>query len=503
MRLTLRRAHLWLAGALIVIVSIALWLSSQPHTYKQDNPVVRTPAEVGAIGELLMQSRRNEEALRAYEVDGPPNGDNTEEIAVDLKKLRERSETVSADIIELTDRLNAPSTEPVSGVSRGGRARGFSDSGSEAELLSIRDDIARVRSLQAETSDQVATLIAKPVTAKHDKTIVKLFYATDRAASASAENRTYNGSRGDILRYGTCEVSLPSDHRMGVLETPSVWRLEFKTDADKHVVFRSASELGASEFYKQLNSAVTNATSREVFVFVHGFGNSFADGARRTAQLCYDLQYVGIPIMYSWPSRGSLSIADYLADETNIDWTVPHLRSFLLDIARRSGAERINLVAHSMGNKILGEAVARIASELGQTTSKPFNNVVLTAPDVDADVFRDSLVPAFCRAANKVTLYASSRDKALAYSKSIHGGYRRAGDSLPEIIVSDGMDSIDVSAVDTYFFSVGHSYFGDNRSIISDLIILIRDSLPPASRHLVPQPKTGPRWWLFQPAPAP
>src|SRR5207248_3296695 len=181
--------------------------------------------------------------------------------------------------------------------------------------------------------------------------------------------------------------------------------------------------------------AIRDAKSHEVFVFVHGFANSFVDAARRTAQLCYDLQYSGIPIMYSWPSRGSISRWNYDADENNVRWTAPHLRKFLLQVAETSGAERINLVAHSMGNEILGDAITGIAADVGQTTAKPFSNIVLTAPDVDADVFRDTLVPAFCRVGNRVTLYASSQDKALAYSKSIHGGYRRAGDSFPEILV--------------------------------------------------------------------
>ena len=203
--------------------------------------------------------------------------------------------------------------------------------------------------------------------------------------------------------------------------------------------------------------------------------------------------------MYSWPSKGKLSRRAYRYDETNIDWTVPHLRLFLLELAQHSGAEHINLVAHSMGNKILGNAIAGLAEKVKEMQKPTFNHAVLTAPDIDADVFRNELVPAFKKMSARVTLYASSADKALQFSKRMHGHYRRAGDSNPEIVVSDGMDSVDVSNVDTYFFSVGHCYFGDNRTIISDLFLLFRDGSPPDLRNLLPQPVGSPRWWLFRP----
>jgi len=329
---------------------------------------------------------------------------------------------------------------------------------------------------------------------------VKVYYATDRNSVGRSEGTVdYQGRRGDRLRYGTCEVTLPEDHRMGHLETPSIWRLEFGPNPAKHVVFEKAIELPVDRFYDQLRGDVMNAASRELFVFVHGFANSFEDAARRTAQLSYDLGYKGIPVMYSWPSQGRISLGGYRYDETNIDWTIPHLRSFLLDLAGRSGADHINLIAHSMGNRILANAIVRLSAQVQQLGKPTFNHMVLTAPDIDAQVFKDDLIPEMKKVSKRVTLYASSEDKALAFSKRIHGDYPRAGDTRPEIVVADGIDSVDVSQIDTYFFSVGHSYFGDNRTIISDLFLLFRDDSPPAQRNLLPQPSTAPKWWVFRP----
>ena len=54
------------------------------------------------------------------------------------------------------------------------------------------------------------------------------------AADRSIE-RMYGGDRGE-LELGTCEVSIPKDHQVGVLESPTVLRLEFREDPERHVV---------------------------------------------------------------------------------------------------------------------------------------------------------------------------------------------------------------------------------------------------------------------------
>jgi esterase/lipase superfamily enzyme len=68
---------------------------------------------------------------------------------------------------------------------------------------------------------------------------------------------------------------------------------------------------------------------------------------------------VGAPIFYSWPSNGKT--ADYFKDETNITWSTPHLEEFLGLIAQKSGAERIHIIAHSMGNRAVCDALKALS----------------------------------------------------------------------------------------------------------------------------------------------
>lgn len=60
----------------------------------------------------------------------------------------------------------------------------------------------------------------------------------------------------------------------------------------------------------------------------------------------------------------------------------------------------------------------------------------------------------------------------------------------------DGVDSIDVSAVDTSF--LGHSYYGDNTSVISDIRRLLQTGLAPDRRcGLASAAGAVLRYWTF------
>jgi esterase/lipase superfamily enzyme len=213
---------------------------------------------------------------------------------------------------------------------------------------------------------------------------------------------------------------------------------------------------------------------------------------RRTAQIAYDLKFEGPAIAYSWPSQEGL--LSYTIDENNVDWTVPHLKDFLQDVVKQSGAKSVHLVAHSMGNRALTSALREMVLEQKSACPK-FDEVVLTAPDVDADKFRRDLAPAIITVAQRVTLYASSNDEALIASREVHG-YRRAGESGAAMTIVPGVDTVDVSDVDTSF--IGHSYYGSNSTVLADLFELLQGSKPPDQRKWLRAMQLGlSKYWKF------
>ncbi len=342
------------------------------------------------------------------------------------------------------------------------------------------------------------------------------YRALQEYQSSSRLGRHYGGERGQ-LELGTCDVTIPSTHEIGEIEKPSIFRLEFREDVTRHVTLRSVEQVEPEGFFPQLQERVGRSPRKDAFVFVHGFNVAFDDAARRTAQIAYDLSFEGAPIFFSWPSQGSA--LEYAVDKENSEWAAADLREFLMDVAERSGAEQVHLIAHSMGNRALTYALRGMF--VGQPDSKPaatedrqaatdpkpaarrrlkqkFNQIVLTAPDIDAEIFKTQIVPAVTRVADRVTLYASSHDTALALSKKING-HPRAGDSGAGLVVVKGIDTIDVSAVDTSL--VGHSYYGSSDTVLTDIWDLIKSAKSPDMRdYLRPRDYAGGlKYWVFEP----
>lgn len=327
-----------------------------------------------------------------------------------------------------------------------------------------------------------------------DYLIVRVFFATDRNLTGNTNpNQMFGANRANNLTYGTSEVSIPRDHRMGELESPSIWRFEFREDPAKHVVLLQNGIASKDELFAKVAARVRQSKTRNAFLFVHGYNVTFEDAARRTAQITYDLGFDGAPTFYSWPSRGSTSA--YTVDEQNIEWSQANLKGFLEDFFTRSDAQNVYLIAHSMGNRALTRALASLLTEK-PTLRVRLREVILTAPDIDAEVFKRDIAPALTAAGRPVTLYASSEDLALVASKKVHG-YARAGDSGRGLVVVPGIETVDATRVDTSL--LGHSYFAEARSVLSDIFYLIRDGKRADQRFgLRPVDVQAGRYWEFK-----
>jgi esterase/lipase superfamily enzyme len=326
---------------------------------------------------------------------------------------------------------------------------------------------------------------------QRDSNIVRVYYATDRQEVVDSKPQTFgpNENPANRLNYGIADVSIPPDHRIGKLEEP-ILDVKVLYNPAKYVTVLSSNETDEGTFFSRLKSQVSSSPQKEALIFIHGFNVAFNSALRRTAQLSYDLQFPGATICYSWPSRGSMFA--YTADEDSVQWTAMHLSNFLQAVYEKSGATSIDIIAHSMGNRALLSALQL----LGSTAAPQFDEVVLAAPDVASSLFVQ-LVPTVQKHARRITLYASSKDQALVASARVNH-YRRAGDSRGTLTIIPPVETIDASAVDTGF--LGHSYFGDNSSVLSDLYYLLKDGFPAAQRSRL-ESKTIPAgsYWVFRP----
>jgi esterase/lipase superfamily enzyme len=94
--------------------------------------------------------------------------------------------------------------------------------------------------------------------ASSDFTVVKVFYATDRKAEGDPNSIQYTGLKADngALTYGSCDVSIPETHTVADLERPSIWRLEFHPDPEKHIVLQKVAAESKDRLLNDIASMV-------------------------------------------------------------------------------------------------------------------------------------------------------------------------------------------------------------------------------------------------------
>ena len=294
-----------------------------------------------------------------------------------------------------------------------------------------------------------------------------IFFSGDR-------NKTYGD---DEMNYGKARITLPPQHIIGSVERPSLLRFEFAESADKHLMIRQVETLEQEEFLDSVNYSVTQSLAPSVLLFIHGYNVGFEDALRRTAQIHSDLQFDGVPMLYSWPSRGSL--LGYNADEGSAQWSITHLENLILQLHQQTNIEKLHVIVHSMGNRVLLGAVERLT--LRFPAAQPMlGQVVMAAPDVDAGEFGARYKSSIQQAASRVTLYTSESDKALQASMVIHG-YQRLGLASADAQLFEGIDTIDASGIDTSL--LGHSYYGSHSNLIRDIAALVELGEPPLKRR--------------------
>jgi esterase/lipase superfamily enzyme len=342
------------------------------------------------------------------------------------------------------------------------------------------------------------TPAASPASVAVKNPLVKVYFGTDRLA---------NGNRGpsevfgidwnkaeDPLVTGVVTVSIPPVHKEGQIERPG-WVFDRQEDVKKHFVLTELRVVPGNDFYGELRGDFDrrSAEDRSAFVYIHGFNVTFDDAAYATAQIVYDLDFKGVPMMFSWPSQGK--VLAYDGDEETVDFSAPNLQTFLERVARESGALRIHVMAHSMGNRLLTRALQEIVREAD--IQPLFENVIMASPDVNARIFT-RLWPQIKVAAKRFTLYASSDDNALISSRKAKGNsnFIRLGEGGPNIVVIPGLDTIDASGIDTSL--LGHSYEASCKPVRDDLGLLIGKGVAPSERNLPPRHNNeGLGYWAF------
>lgn len=327
-------------------------------------------------------------------------------------------------------------------------------------------------------------LVALPDPALAERTLTVLAVTTRSPAGKPGE--MFSGERAADVHYVSLTLSMPPDRAPGALPTDAR-----KQDPTKNIVLVSSRELSRAEFTGIVSGGPAQPPAgtkgakrapvippREALVFVHGYNTGFDESVVRFAQIVDDTGFKGVPILFSWPSRGEVS--DYGYDKDSANYSRDTLEGVLTMLARERSIAGIDIIGHSMGGWLTMETLRSIAVANDQTTLNRINTVVLAAPDVDMDVFRTQ-VARLGPLAKRMTVYVSSDDYALRMSSRLFGDKVRAGDNTDKAqFAALGVTSQDISQLPGGIGKNHGKAFGDG-STLSQIGQTLAHPGPPGS----------------------
>ncbi|WFE75812.1 alpha/beta hydrolase [Roseinatronobacter sp. S2] len=237
----------------------------------------------------------------------------------------------------------------------------------------------------------------------------RIFVATTRTSAVRLADG-YTSGRSDEMGFAEFTVSIPPNHVPGQIEWP-------KGIADPRTDFAVTQHLRVdrSSFLQR----VAAADAQRSVVFVHGFNYSFPESLYRTAQMQADAQLSGAPVLFSWPSAASLR--GYPVDQDSAAFSRDALDDLLTRLTADTGADSITVFGHSMGGWLVMEALRQMRLA-GKDDALSRLEVILAAPDIDVDVFRQQMA-VIGRMDIPLVVMVSPDDRALRLS----GATRRYG----------------------------------------------------------------------------
>ncbi len=314
-----------------------------------------------------------------------------------------------------------------------------------------------------------------------------LSFATNRDPSTKSGRIVGFGERFhptlDELRFGRAFLSFTAADAKRFTSAEAVRDFAASHPAAKIEVYGESIEndvRGSEALFAKLREQMEGA--RDSLVFLHGYNVSFHEalatgyGLQWYLRTHHQRQPVNVTC-FSWPSDGRMTpwIA-YRSDRLDARTSGPAVaRAFLKlrDFVARLPSPcsgRIHLLCHSMGNYVMESALAElIAQSSGPRLPRLFDEIILAAPDVDADALeRDDKLARLPELARRVTVYMHTNDRALQISDATKGHPDRLGQAGPANSrkIPDKIDVVDCSHIPTDVTK--HSYFLEPR-VLMDL----------------------------------
>lgn len=350
----------------------------------------------------------------------------------------------------------------------------------------------------------------------------RVYFATNREEIVAADGTVtgfgprLNPKSPLWLRYGAADM----ERRRKGTPPYRIARLEVAPENIPHTPGASGEEvlLGSEAVFAALRERLV-ANAADLVLMLHGYACDFANALSNAAEIKDAYGTKSVPIetaIFAWPADGTVvPFLSYASDRDDarssakaIARALQRFLAYLAEIQARAQAQlrrgerpdpplcraRIHLVAHSMGNYALRNALQALISDYGgRSLPRVLDSVFLMAADEDNDAFEQATKLArLPELAERVHVYFARNDQALVISDVSKANPDRLGATGPRTLTSlpqkvTLVDCTDVSSTDSVT-DANHQYYRKRAEVIADVRQVLAGRPPEAvsGREWVP-----------------
>ena len=211
---------------------------------------------------------------------------------------------------------------------------------------------------------------------------------------------------------------------------------------------------------EEMVSRFDERKGEELLVYIHGYNVGLERSCRDAARVAYQTGFEDRLLLFSWPA--SRTIVTYRKDEKRMVESMPAIVSAIGVLSERFGADRINVIAHSMGSRAIVRSI-----EAAPDGFDPIDNLILIAPDIDREAFSEVL-PVLQERVSTISVLAADSDRLLMLSQAINLG-ERLGQAVD--FEQDGVEVIDVTDLDD--LGMGNHIYHLSNDRVADILKMI------------------------------
>lgn len=324
-----------------------------------------------------------------------------------------------------------------------------------------------------------------------------VLYVTDRAPIALQDRRrplqAYSKERHAFLSAGLNSLSLNQHGKnqlsISKVETFGVLKSVLPFGRLTNAQDLNQAKSGHERFLKLIEQKLAVSAQKDIFIYVHGAHNSFDSPPLVAGELWHYLGYEGVMVNFLWPA--STARFAYFKDTESAQISGHNLGKIIEYLAINTSAEKIHLLSHSAGGRVVVTALRKLAIA-GNSVDGKIGNAVLVASDLNPALFGIAIADGIADLPSSLTVYISPKDSALNFSsflfKELRLGQVGETQKLEPAVVSmmdeNNIDVIDVSGAPEISALHGHSYFRSSPWVSSDVISSLRFGLRPWQRSL-------------------